>query len=152
MPSEINMTTMNWGKWIVVAFILFATFIGTLVTVCVREDISLVSKDYYKEELEFEQQMMRVKNVSLLDSKPIIQVLENGSIQIAFSHFPEIEKGDLKLFRPSDATMDQKFELTPTSSLTQMFSTRSLQPGMYKAKMQWTMHGKEFFLEQIVYI
>jgi hypothetical protein len=40
---------MNWGKWIIVSFVLFAGFIGTLVTVCVRQDISLVSKDYYKE-------------------------------------------------------------------------------------------------------
>jgi hypothetical protein len=143
---------MNWGKSIIVAFVLFAAFIGTLVTVCIRQDISLVSKDYYKEELEFEQQMIRMKNVSLLNSKPTIKVLENGSIQIAFDHFAEVEKGELKLFRPSDSAMDQKFDLTPTSSLTQIFSTRSLEPGMYRAKMQWTMRGKEFFLEEIVYI
>jgi hypothetical protein len=143
---------MNWEKWIIVVFILFATFIGTLVTVCVREDISLVSKDYYKEELEFEQQMIRVKNVSLLDSKPTIKVLKNGSIQISFDHFAEVEKGELKLFRPSDSAMDQKFELTPTSLPTQIFSTGTLEPGLYKAKMQWTMNGKEFFLEEILYI
>ena len=142
---------MNWGKWIVVAFILFAAFIGTLVTVCVREDISLVSKDYYQEELEFEQQMIRMKNVSLLDSKPTIKV-EDGSIQITFDRFAEVEKGELKLFRPSDAAMDHKFEITATSTPVQIFSTRTLEPGMYRAKMQWTMNGKEFFLEEVVYL
>jgi hypothetical protein len=42
-------------------FILFAAFIGTLVTVCLRQDISLVSKDYYKEELQYENQLTRLK-------------------------------------------------------------------------------------------
>ena len=42
---------MHYGKSIVVAFILFAMFIGTLVTVCIREDVNLVSPDYYEEEL-----------------------------------------------------------------------------------------------------
>ena len=45
---------MNWGKSIVLSFILFAAFIGTLVTVCIRQDISLVSKDYYEEELQYD--------------------------------------------------------------------------------------------------
>lgn len=133
------------------SFIMFAGFIGTLVTVCVRQDISLVSKDYYKEELEYEQQMVRMKNVSLLPSKPIIKV-ENGSIQIAFDQFNEIEKGELKLFRPSDSSMDKKFKLARISSPTQLFSTESLESGMYRARMQWTMNGKEFFLEEIVYL
>lgn len=142
---------MNWGKWIIVSFIMFAGFIGTLVMVCVRQDISLVSKDYYKEELEYEQQMVRMKNVALLASKPQIKV-ENGLIQIAFDQFNEIENGELKLFRPSDSSMDKKFELARVSSPMQQFSTEALESGMYRARMQWTMDGKEFFLEEIVYL
>ena len=49
---------MNFGKWIVVAFVFFSLFIGTLVTVCVRQDISLVSTDYYKEELIYQDQRL----------------------------------------------------------------------------------------------
>ena len=45
---------MNWGKSIVLAFVLFAVFIGVLVAVCVREDISLVSRNYYNEELDYQ--------------------------------------------------------------------------------------------------
>ena len=52
---------MNWGKSIVLSFVLFAAFIVTLVTVCLRQDISLVSKEYYKEELQYENQLTRLK-------------------------------------------------------------------------------------------
>lgn len=143
---------MNWGKSIVLSFILFAAFIGTLVTVCIRQDISLVSKDYYKEELQYENQLTRLKNVSELASKPVIKVLENKTIQITFDRFNDIEKGELRLFRPSDSSKDKIYSLAPTSNATQEFSTTDLTPGMYRAKMQWTMNGKEFFLEEVIFI
>src|SRR5688572_7590420 len=120
---------MNWGKSIVLSFILFAAFIGTLVTVCIREDISLVSKDYYKEELQYDKQLARLKNVSLLESKPVIKVLENNTIQISFNGFSDMENGELRLFRPSDSSKDKKYSLTPTSSSTMEFPTTDLAPG-----------------------
>ena len=143
---------MNWGKWIIVSFILFAAFIGTLVAVCVRQDVSLVSKDYYKEELQYEKQLERLNNVAKLESKPVITVLETGSIQIAFDGFSNMEKGELKLFRPSDEGRDKTFALTNASGSTQEFSTKDLNPGMYRAKLQWTTNGKEFYLEQVIFI
>jgi hypothetical protein len=143
---------MNWGKSIVLSFILFAAFIGTLVIVCIRQDISLVSKDYYKEELQYDKQLTRLKNVSQLASKPVIKVLENKTIQITFDRFADMENGELRLFRPSDSSKDKKYSLAPTSNATQEFPTTDLTPGMYRAKMQWTMNGKEFFLEEVIFI
>jgi hypothetical protein len=142
---------MNWGKWIVVAFVLFAAFIGTLVTVCVRQDISLVSKEYYKEELEFEKQIARVKNVTQLQKKPEI-VVNQGTVQVVFDRFQEMENGKLTLFRPSDSAKDKTFELVQTLAHIQTYSTIALMPGMYRAKLEWSMNGKEFYLEEIVYL
>ena len=107
---------MNWGKSIVLSFVLFAAFIGTLVTVCLRQDISLVSKEYYKEELQYENQLTRLKNVTQLKSKPVIKVLENNTIQITFDRFDNMEKGELRLFRPSDSSKDKKYSIVPTSN------------------------------------
>jgi len=143
---------MNWGKWIIVSFVLFAGFIGTLVTVCVRQDISLVSKDYYKEELAYQDQIVRIKNASLLTHKPSIKIIGNNSLQIDFAQFNEIQKGELKLFRPSNAAMDQKFELKSSDASVQVLATEGLQKGMYKVRMQWTMQGKEFYIEEVIII
>lgn len=142
---------MSWSKWIIVAFILFAGFIGTLVAVCMRAEVSLVSKDYYKEELEFQQQIVRIENTSALKNKPVIK-LNNGVIQIAFDHFEKLEKGSLVLFRPSDAALDKTFALTPSAGSIREFSTESLDHGMYRARMQWTMEGKEFFHEEVIFL
>jgi hypothetical protein len=140
---------MNWGKWIIVAFIMFALFIGILVTVCVREDITLVSKEYYKDELVYQDQMTREANTNALNERPTISV-NNNQLQISYSRFPEISKGELKLFRPSDAALDQQFAIDGTDETEQSFIIKNPTHGFYRARMSWEQEGKEFFLEQII--
>lgn len=140
---------MNWGKSIVVAFVLFALFIGVLVFVCVKQDISLVSKNYYQEELAYQQQMERMKNTEDLDVKPAMKVVD-GQLEIRFVDFDQLEKGELKLFRPSDVSLDKSFPLTATTDVIQQIDVAHLPAGMYKAKLQWAMNGKEYYLESII--
>jgi hypothetical protein len=51
-------------KWIVAAFVFFALFIGTLVFISMRQDIGLVSKNYYQDELKHSEKMARQVNAS----------------------------------------------------------------------------------------
>jgi hypothetical protein len=142
---------MNWGKWIIVSFVLFAGFIATLVTVCMRQDVNLVSKDYYKEELAYQEQIARMNNTNQLEIKPIIR--QSGDfVEVHFEHFHKIENGSLELFRPSDPRMDKAFALTSTSSNKQSFSTAGLNRGMYRARMQWMMDEKEYYIETVINI
>jgi hypothetical protein len=142
---------MNWGKWIVVSFILFALFIGVLVTICVRQDISLVSNDYYKQELDYQHQIDRSVNTDRLEVKPEISII-NNSLQVNYHNFSSVQTGELKLFRPSNAASDMVFELKPTSDTLQVFDLTSQQKGMYKVRLKWSMNDKEYYLEKIVYL
>lgn len=140
---------MNWGKWIVVSFILFAAFIGVLVFICVRQDISLVSKDYYQEELVYQQQIERLNNTNRLEEKPMMTVA-GRVLEIQFNQFNNVERGEVKLFRPSDMRFDKQFIIKTTAEKAQRFDVGSLPKGMYRAKMKWTMKGKEYFIENII--
>ena len=142
---------MNFGNWIVVAFVLFAVFIGVLVTVCVTQDVNLVSKDYYNDELAYQDQIERINNTTGLVKKPIVTKIDNNTVQIAFDEQFNIEKGKVKFFCPSDPKMDQDFKLE-TSNNTQLFNTSYFGKGMYKLKLLWVMDGKEFYFEQIINI
>jgi hypothetical protein len=142
---------MNFGNWIVVAFVLFAIFIGALVVVCVRQDMSLVSKDYYREELAYQDQIKRINNTTGLNNKPGIVKIDNNTIQITFDKELKIENGKVKLFCPSDPKMDKDFELKADVN-TQLFNTSTLRKGMYKVKLLWVMDGKEFYYEEIINI
>lgn len=142
---------MNFGNWIVVAFILFAAFIATLVTVCVRQDVSLVSKDYYKEELGYQEQIHRLNNTAALAAKPVIKVVDQ-TLQVKFNQSGKIENGELKLFCPSNAKMDRIFTVAASNETTRTFDINTLQKGMYRAKLFWKMNGKEFYQEEVIYI
>lgn len=139
---------MNWGKSIILAFVLFGAFIATLVTVCVRQDVSLVSKDYYQEELAFQDQIKRQQNADHLKSKPEISV-QNNQVQIVFDQFAEIRNGELFLFCPANANQDKKIKIESSQQSIQTLPI-TLVPGMYKARFTWTMHEKDFYVEKII--
>lgn len=143
---------MNWGKSIIAAFILFGAFIGTLVTICVRQDINLVTKEYYREELDYQRQIDRIAHTAMLTKKPSIKVEEGDLLKIIYPDFSRVQKGALELFRPSDARLDKLFELKRTTEFSQLFSTAGMNRGMYRARLRWTMNGEEFFLEQVIYL
>jgi len=140
---------MNWGKSIVVVFIFFAIFIGVLVAVCVREDISLVSKNYYEEELDYQKQIERLNNTAQLSKKPEI-IVSNGTLQIFYQTDQALDKGVLKLFRPSDLRFDKQFELQSFSDPIHQFNIEGFPAGMYRARMEWSAEGKEYYLEQVI--
>lgn len=139
---------MNPGKWIVVAFVLFAAFIGTLVAVCVRQEMPLVSADYYKQELAYQNQIERIQNTDQLNLKPVIVATRN-TMKVTFDSTQHIQQGELQLFCPSNAHMDRSFTLTPHA---REFNTlvSGLTSGMYRVKLFWTMDGKDYYQEEIV--
>ena len=140
---------MNWGKWIIVAFVLFAAFIATLVTVCVRQDVPLVSKEYYKEELQYQNTIEQMNNANALEERPEISVNGN-TITVAYNRFAEVESGELKLLRPSDPNLDKLFKLEPTSDSGQSFTITNAQAGLYRARLQWSQEGTSYYIEKVI--
>ncbi|HEY3406293.1 MAG TPA: FixH family protein [Ohtaekwangia sp.] len=140
---------MNWGKSIILAFVLFAAFIATLVTVCVRQDVSLVSKEYYAEELVYQEQIARLENTNTLEQKPEISIDQNKHLQITFNRFDQVEKGELILFCPSDSRQDKKVKVTSSQQPVQIIPV-NLAPGMYKARFTWSMNEKEYYIEKVI--
>lgn len=140
---------MSIGKWIVVVFILFAAFIASLVVICVRTDISLVSKDYYKEELAYQDQIHRINNTAALTAKPVFHVA-NHALTVTLDSTQAVERGQLKIFCPSNEKMDRTFLLNTTNNLQQGFDLNGLQAGMYRIKFSWTKNGKDFYHEEVI--
>lgn len=139
---------MNVGKWIIVAYLLFAGFIASLVTVCMRQDISLVSPDYYKKELAYQDQIDRLERTAELKIKPVINV-QRYSIHIAFDSTKLIQQGTLELFSPSNPKMDRTFNLEVNDHLYNK-DVSDLLPGMYRLRLSWTVEGKEYYQEEII--
>jgi len=140
---------MNWGKWIVVSFVFFALFIAVLVTVCINQDISLVSKSYYQDELLYNKQLTKIQDTQQLAVQPVIEI-EVNKCSIDFSTQSTIRNATLRIVRPSDASLDQIHLLQ--SQPKQSVFLKNLQPGMYKVQLEWSMDNKDYYLEKQIYI
>lgn len=136
-------------KWVVTAFIFFALFIGTLVVISIRQDIGLVSKNYYQEELKHGEKMIRQTNASLLKEQPIL-TFENNSVKVAYPLLSTIEAGKLSVQRPSDERLDQQFEIMVGSTDSQSFELKVWEKGLYRVSLMWKMEGKEYYVEKLM--
>ncbi|HTF82559.1 MAG TPA: FixH family protein, partial [Cytophagales bacterium] len=95
-----------WAKGIIAAFIVFAAFIVTLVTICVKQDISLESKDYYKEELEYQKKLDRFSNTTQLGQRPKISYHDDvQQLSIDFTDTRALN-GKIQLYKPDKASQD----------------------------------------------
>ena len=134
-------------KWVIGSFIIFALFIGTLVFVCVRQDISLVSANYYQDELVHQGKMDKQRNMLELSNQPVIQ-LEDHQVKIYYSQLSKLTKGELRLTRPSDSKLDQRFKLTQNEE--QHFQLSVSEKGLYRVTLQWSMDGKDYYYEKLM--
>lgn len=139
---------MNAGKWILVAYLLFAAFIATLVTVCMRQDVNLVAPDYYKKELAYQDQIDRLKRTAALKVKPVVDV-QSYAIRIRFDSTSRVEQGTMELFSPSNPKMDRSFALNVDDS-EYYKDVSNMLPGMYRLRLTWTMQGIDYFQEEII--
>ena len=142
---------MNAGKWITVSFVLFAAFIATLVVICVREDVNLISRDYYQQELKHSEKMERQQNYLNLPQKPDIR-FASGEVSLSLPFYSDITSGSIQIQRPSDARLDETFQFqTPDTSEVQ-FQLRQWQPGLYRVSITFAMNGKEYHTEKLMVI
>lgn len=143
---------MNWGKWIIVAFVLFAAFIGTMITIMMKQDIGLVTKNYYAEDLAFQNQLERKQNTEQLELKPDVTIEQGQVLRVYFPSVSYIEAGEVKLVRPSSEKLDQQIKLQASADSVQLFNLNPLTPGPYRVKLLWKAEGKEFYLEKLIVI
>jgi len=136
-------------KWVVSAFVLFGLFIGSLVFICVREDVNLVTKDYYQQELVHQQKIIQQQNANQLEEKPQLS-FENNSVKLLFPFSSTMDKGELQVMRPSDSRLDQRFEINPMEGDIQLFPLKVWAKGLYRVSLTWTMEGKDYYFEKVM--
>ena len=136
-------------KWIVTAFVLFALFIGTLVVVSMKQEVSLVSKDYYQDELKHSKKMQRMNNANALVAKPELS-FEGNKVKLSFDQLNAIEKGKLTVQRPSRAALDFQFEVPASSTPSQYFELKQWEQGLYRVGFAWTANGSEYYVEKLL--
>lgn len=135
---------MNWGKSIILVFVLFAGFIGTMVVLMTRERVDLVRDDYYQTEVAYQQQIDRLGRTAKLAQAPALY--PNDAQQQLDLHLPAgWEKGKLTFYRPNDRRLDRTVSLQPGQT---QVSTATLAKGHWRIELNWSVGSQEFYCEQ----
>ena len=103
---------MSWGTKIIVVFSVFVILMMTLVYKSYQTKFELVSKDYYKDELEYQKVIDASKNSSDLTVKiDIKQANREFKLLIPDSLRTADMVGDVHFYCPYDSQNDIKFAL-----------------------------------------
>ncbi|WP_244968038.1 FixH family protein, partial [Spirosoma utsteinense] len=145
--SSLIIQLMNWGKSIVLVFIVFAGFIGTMVVLMSRERIDLVRDDYYQDEIAYQQQIDRVANSRRFDPEAYIQYRSDRR-QVEITLPDSLQQGTFTLYRPADRQQDIQQELTAVTPSPVVMSMKQKPGGLWRAKLTWSDGQREYYTER----
>lgn len=146
---------LNWGKGIVIAIILFVSFIMFFVikmTTSVEYDHDLVTEKYYEKELKYQEKIDASQNAKDLGEKIAFERTADGLI-ITFPKQLQGKnlEGKVFLYRPSDKQLDFEVPLSKVQNYLLVPDNRLLD-GRWNISIELKHEKKDyFFKEEIVY-
>lgn len=134
-----------------------ACIIGVVawVSFSMRQRTDLVGADYYEQEINYQQQIERLKRTQPLSAQMTIDydaTKDAITITLPTAHAGRSAAGSIHLYRPSDAKLDHRFPLATDANGSQLLDARKLRPGLWKVRVQWTADGQEYFVDQSVVV
>ena len=148
---KMNNKISWWPKLIIGAFVLFGLFIGYMVRSAMQTDVDLVSKDYYRKEIAYQQQLNSMTEANqLTEEVNIIQADAAEQLSLVFpaSFEGQEVKGTVLFFRPSAANLDFEVPLQLNSDRQQHIRTASLAKGLWRVQLNWEAGGKNYYVQK----
>ena len=142
---------INWGTGIVLAFLAFISFILFLVITMTTNkelDHDLVVEEYYKQELDFQNQLDKEQNATRLIEDIRVERAEAGFLL----HFPkelipEQIMGSILLYRTSDKQLDFKLPIT-LNGHSQLIPDARLVEGRWNIEIDWVYQEEAYYFQE----
>lgn len=140
---------MNWGKGIIVAMALFMGFIIFLVVNIMSKTVDLESEDYYKREINYQEEITQQNNTNTLPVKVkllsqeefvVVQVPEEGEFTDINVHF----------LRPDNKNSDKVFQVKGTKSY--LIPKTDLIKGKYNIEIRYQIDSKQCLQKETIII
>ncbi len=148
------MKKINWGTGIVIAFVLFIGFILYFViktTTDSNYEYDLVAKDYYKDELEYQQRIDKLNNAKKLETNINVDRVEKGiTVNFPTNFSSEKIKGTIYLYRPSDKILDVIIPISLKNSHSQFISDEVLISGRWDLKIEWNVSDETYLFQHSI--
>lgn len=142
-----------WPYGIIVAYIIFVTATLGFVAFTFTVKFDLVVPDYYQQTLVYQDQIDRESNAMALE-QPIRWNIDEGQLMVYVPQelLSDSISGKIKMYRPSDASLDKVYDLVPDASGVQSIALIDLATGQWKLHVLIETSEKEYFSQFSVFI
>ncbi|MDP2387451.1 MAG: FixH family protein [Bacteroidota bacterium] len=142
---------MSWGIKITGLYLGFVALILTLVIVSSSQKMELESKDYYAQELKYQDRIDAVANTNSLPEDVNVLVGEKQvTIEFPIKGTDNKVSGKIWFYSAANMASDKHFEIASNIDGKQVFSRSVFNSGSYKVRVTWSVNGKEYFSEKSV--
>ncbi len=139
---------MNWGNKLILVFIGFAGLMATLVYKAVNTRFELVSKEYYQDELRYQDKIDGRANAASIGTVLITGENENLVLQLPKEMVGLTVKGEAWFYYKTDATKDLRLPLATDTAGRQIVDRKKLPANKYLLKLSWEAANKKYYLEK----
>ena len=140
---------MNWGNKILLVFLVFATGIFYLVYRSMHVNYELVSKEYYKDEIRYQEIIDASKRADELSKK--IEINQTGNViavQLPDEMKNEKVAGVMWFYCAADEKKDRRIAMQLDEHGAQEIAKEKFLPGSYVVKFDWTSKSTRYYAEE----
>ena len=140
---------MNFGNKLLLVFAVFAGLMSYMVYRCFSVPVDLVSDQYYKDEIAYQDVIDGTKNANALFGKT--SVIENPSgivIELPAEMKNHPVKGTVLFYCPSNMENDRHIELATDTDGKQAIDIKKFHKGNYTVKIDWKDGSTHFYTER----
>jgi hypothetical protein len=142
---------MTWGNKLLIVFIAFAGLMGTLVYKCMNQNFELVTKDYYNDELRYQDKIDGMNNANRLSDVAVSQST-TGDVQIVLPK--ELNglatTGSVWFYCPTSSINDRKLPLQVNEEGVMDVKRGLLTATNYQVKITWQVGDDKYFSEKLI--
>ena len=139
---------MSWGNKLLLVFISFAGLMSYMTYRCMQTPVDLVTKEYYRDELAYQQVIDGTKKANALSGKVTLHH-QSGQIIVQFPQEMKDSpiKGAILFYCPADATRDRRLSLELDADGKQSIDAKAFHSGRYVVKIEWESHQTTYYSE-----
>jgi hypothetical protein len=140
---------MSWGNKLVIVFVAFAGLMGTLVFKAVNTKFELVSKDYYKDELRYQEKIDGAANAAVAGQIKLIQDAGSITLQLPETLQTLVADADAWFYCKTNAAKDQRFKIQIENG-KYVFDKSKFMSDSYELKLQLIAGGKQYYFSDLI--
>ena len=140
---------MNFGNKLLLVFAAFAGLLSYMTYRCFAVPVDLVSTEYYKDEISYQDIIDGTKNANALNGKTVV-LESNGTvtIQLPAEMKGHLVKGTILFYSPSQIENDRHVTLTTDNDAKQLIDAKTLKKGNYTVKIDWKENNNHYYAEK----